>query len=73
MSKAVRLVQDFAFGPAGLHRIQAAVLPRNPRSLRVLEKNGFRMIGLSSHYLMINGKWEDHLLLAKTAEDQQMV
>lgn len=69
MSQAVRLVQKFAFGEAGLHRLQAAVMLRNPASLRVLEKNGFWLIGLSPRYLKINGRWEDHLLLAKTAED----
>ncbi|HBZ78918.1 MULTISPECIES: GNAT family N-acetyltransferase [Brevibacillus] len=66
---AVRLALAFAFQEAGLHRVQAAVMPRNTASIRVLEKNGFRKEGLSLHYLQINGVWEDHLIFALTAED----
>jgi [ribosomal protein S5]-alanine N-acetyltransferase len=66
---AVRQVTDFAFGSAGLHRLQAAVMPRNGASLRVLEKAGFRREGLAARYLRINGAWEDHILLAITLEE----
>ncbi|MGN7470099.1 GNAT family N-acetyltransferase [Brevibacillus sp. SAFN-007a] len=66
---AVRLALAYAFQEAGLHRVQAAVMPRNTPSIRVLEKNGFRHEGLSLRYLQINGVWEDHLLFAITAED----
>jgi [ribosomal protein S5]-alanine N-acetyltransferase len=66
---AVRLTLDFAFGTAALHRVQAAVMPRNPASVRVLEKNGFRREGESRRYLRINGRWEDHVLFAITAEE----
>lgn len=70
-STAVRLVLDFAFTTAALHRVQAGVMPHNLPSIRVLEKNGFRREGLSLHYLQINGKWEDHLIFARTIEDIQ--
>ena len=53
----------------GLHRVQAGVMPRNVRSIRVLEKNGFRREGLAERYLRIAGVWEDHLLFARTAEE----
>jgi ribosomal-protein-alanine N-acetyltransferase len=66
---AVREVLAFAFGWAELHRIQAAVMPRNVRSIRVVEKNGFSEEGLASRYLRIDGRWEDHLIFAITAED----
>ena len=66
---AVRLALDFGFGPAGLHRVQAAVLPRNAASRRVLEKAGFSREGRSTKYLQINGVWEDHEMFAITAED----
>lgn len=65
----VRSVLDFAFGQAGLHRVQAAVLPRNVASRRVLEKAGFSREGRSTKYLQINGVWEDHEVFAVTAED----
>ena len=66
---AVGLVLRFAFEVAGLHRIQPAIMPRNARSLRVVEKCGFRHEGTALRYLRINGVWEDHELYAMTAED----
>ncbi len=68
-TEAVRLAVGYGFGAAGLHRVQAAVLPRNAASIRVLEKNGFHREGLAERYLRINGVWEDHLLFAVTRED----
>lgn len=68
MTEAVRLACGFAFQQAGLHRIEASVMPRNTPSIRVLEKVGFQYIGLSKHHLKINGVWEDHHLYSLTAE-----
>ena len=59
----------FAFGPAGLHRVQAAIMPRNAASIRVVEKNGFRFEGLARRYLEIAGTWEDHNIYAVTVEE----
>ncbi len=70
-TEAVAEVVSFAFRVAGLHRVQAAVMPRNAASLRVLAKVGFRKEGESSRYLQIAGKWEDHYLLALTKEEWQ--
>ncbi|WP_336785595.1 GNAT family N-acetyltransferase [Paenibacillus sp. MMO-177] len=66
---AVTAVVRKAFDELQLHRIQAGVMPVNARSLRVLEKAGFRQEGLARRYLKINGQWEDHLLFAITKED----
>jgi len=66
---AVREALAFAFGWANLHRVQAAVMPRNRASIRVLEKNGFRHEGLATRYLRIAGVWEDHDVYALTAEE----
>jgi ribosomal-protein-alanine N-acetyltransferase len=65
-TEAVGVVMDFAFGDLGLHRVQAAVMPRNTGSIRVLEKNGFREEGYAVGYLCINGVWEDHRIFART-------
>ncbi len=70
MSEAVGAVLDFAFGPLGLHRVEAGVMPRNPKSMRVLEKNGFRREGYAVRYLKIAGQWEDHVIFAVTAEER---
>ncbi len=69
VTEAIEAVLAFAFGPAGLHRIQAAIMPRNEKSLRVIEKLGFRREGYAERYLQIAGRWEDHILFARTREE----
>lgn len=69
VTEGLRAVLDFAFGAAGLHRVQAAIMPRNPQSLRVIEKLGFRREGYAERYLQIAGKWEDHIVFARTREE----
>ena len=49
------------FNEFKLHRIEANIMPKNRRSLRVVEKLGFYNEGLAYKYLKINGKWEDHI------------
>lgn len=69
MTEAVRLAVQFAFTEAGLHRLQGAVMPHNERSIRVLEKAGFRYEGLARSYLRIHEVWEDHGIYAITSEE----
>ncbi len=69
MHEAVLLVVRFGFETLRLHRIEAACIPDNQRSIRVLEKAGFRREGLLRSYLRINGVWQDHLLYALIAGD----
>lgn len=69
VTEAITSVLDFAFGPAGLHRVQAAIMPRNAPSLRVIEKLAFRREGYAERYLQIAGKWEDHIVFARTREE----
>ncbi|WEK57300.1 MAG: GNAT family protein [Candidatus Brevundimonas phytovorans] len=59
---AARTMLGFAFGALKLHRVEAACVPTNAASRRVLEKAGFRQEGLAKAYLKINGAWADHLL-----------
>jgi ribosomal-protein-alanine N-acetyltransferase len=69
MTEAVRAATSFAMATVGLHRVQAAVMPRNGASQRVLEKVGYRREGLAERYLCIAGAWEDHLIFAMTSEE----
>ena len=69
MTKAVSGVVRFAFDELKLHRLEAACMPSNAASIRVLEKNGFQREGLARRYLKINGVWQDHLLYATLADD----
>lgn len=64
MQDAVRTVLDHAFGTLRLHRVEAACIPGNGRSIHVLEKVGFRREGLLHSYLRIDGSWQDHFLYA---------
>ena len=59
---AARAMLGHAFSALGLHRVEAACVPTNHASRRVLEKSGFRQEGVARAYLKINGRWADHLL-----------
>ncbi|MFB2550902.1 GNAT family N-acetyltransferase [Ensifer soli] len=62
MSAAVRLTIPYIFAGLQLHRIEAACIPENGRSIRLLEKAGFEREGYLREYLKINGQWRDHLI-----------
>jgi ribosomal-protein-alanine N-acetyltransferase len=69
MLEALELLARHAFDTMRLHRIEAACIPGNQRSVRVLEKAGFTREGLLRSYLKINGTWQDHYLYALIADD----
>jgi ribosomal-protein-alanine N-acetyltransferase len=69
--EAVRAVLGFAFGPLGLHRVQASIMPRNAASRHVVEAMGMRLEGLAERMIENAGVWEDHLIFAMTAEEWQ--
>ena len=66
---AVKAAVRFAFKTLGLHRVEAACVPENDRSRRVLEKAGFEHEGRARAYLRIDGVWRDHLLFACLADE----
>jgi ribosomal-protein-alanine N-acetyltransferase len=61
ITEALRRAIRFAFEDLQLHRIEANIMPKNVRSIRVVEKLGFVNEGLSRKYLKIAGVWEDHV------------
>jgi len=69
MTAAVRAVVPFVFDSLELHRLEAACLPSNTASIKLLEKTGFKREGLARRYLRINGVWQDHLLYALLDSD----
>jgi ribosomal-protein-alanine N-acetyltransferase len=69
MTAAVRAVVPFVFDSLELHRLEAACLPSNTASIRLLEKTGFVREGLARRYLRINGVWQDHLLYGQLDSD----
>lgn len=66
---AVALATDYCFSTLGLHRMEINIRPENARSLRVVEKLGFRDEGLRVRYLHIAGQWADHRSFALTSEE----
>ena len=69
MTAAVRALVPAAFDVLRLHRVEAACIPTNLASVRLLEKTGFRREGYARSYLCINGIWQDHLLYARLQND----
>ncbi|HEV7337936.1 MULTISPECIES: GNAT family N-acetyltransferase [Bosea] len=69
MTEAVRGALGFAFSELALHRVEAACLPQNTPSRRLLERVGFQREGEARGYLRINGVWADHLLYGMLAAD----
>lgn len=69
MTEAVRAVVPFVFDSLELHRLEAACLPTNTASIRLLERTGFEREGVARRYLRINGAWQDHLLFARLDSD----
>ncbi len=63
-TEALWAVLEFAFQRLGLHRVDAACLPSNEASRRLLLKVGFHEEGYAREYLRINGSWQDHQLFA---------
>ena len=68
MTAAVRAIIPFAFTTLRLHRLEAACIPSNAASIRLLERTGFVREGYAREYLCINGVWQDHLLFARLAD-----
>jgi ribosomal-protein-alanine N-acetyltransferase len=66
---AVALATDHCFQALGLHRMEICIRPENAKSLRVVEKLGFRYEGLKRRYIHINGDWRDHFCFALVAEE----
>jgi ribosomal-protein-alanine N-acetyltransferase len=74
-TEAVTALLDYAFAPqptgAGLHRVQANIIPTNAPSIRLAKKLRFRREGLAKQHLHIDGRWQDHLMFAKLAEEHR--
>ncbi|WP_327326978.1 GNAT family N-acetyltransferase [Streptomyces sp. NBC_01210] len=68
MGEGLGLVLRYAFGPMGLHRLEANIQPDNEASIGLVRGAGFRLEGFSPDFLYIDGAWRDHERWAITAE-----
>lgn len=72
MASAVRALVEYAFETLNLNRIEAACLPHNVASIRLLEKVGFTREGYARKYLCIDGRWQDHILFGLVRDDPRL-
>jgi RimJ/RimL family protein N-acetyltransferase len=68
-TEATRLVLDYAFEVAGLHRVHLEVYDFNPRAQHVYEKCGFVVEGRHRDALHWEGRWYDAISMAILATD----
>ncbi|MEV8347694.1 GNAT family protein [Streptomyces niveus] len=68
MGEGLRHVMRHAFGPLGLHRLEANIQPTNTASIALVRGAGFRHEGYSPDFLRIDGHWRDHERWAITAD-----
>jgi ribosomal-protein-alanine N-acetyltransferase len=69
MWEALVSVISYAFDEMRLHRVKAAYLPSNERSGRLLRRLGFVVEGYARDYLLIQGRWQDQILVGLTNSD----
>ena len=69
---ALALACDHA-AALGMNRIEATVLADNAASRTVLERCGFREVGVVREAFHIDGAWRDHLLLERLASQGSAV
>lgn len=75
-TEGVRALLDLAFSQPlglGLHRVQANIIPANTASIRLAQRVGFRREGLAERYLHIAGRWQDHVMYARTTEEHSFI
>ncbi|MGJ8544603.1 MAG: GNAT family N-acetyltransferase [Sulfitobacter sp.] len=71
MREAIEAVVHYAFTHLDLSRVEAACLPENAPSRRLLEKAGFKYEGVAQSYLQIDGRWRSHVLYAALRRDRR--
>ncbi len=67
MREAVEAAVRHAFDELDVSRVEAACVPENEASRRLLLRCGFRREGRADAYLEIDGLWRDHELYARLA------
>lgn len=71
MREALAAMAHYAFERLDLSRLEAACLPENEPSRKLLEKCGFKYEGVAQSYLQISGRWRTHVLYAALRSDRR--
>lgn len=66
MREALESAIAYMFREQNFHRVIANYVPRNERSGGLLRRLGFVVEGFARDYLLLNGRWEDHILTSLT-------
>lgn len=61
-TESIKRVIDFLFNDLNKHRIIASIDPRNEKSIRLVERIGFRKESHLVDSIYVNGKWFDDLI-----------
>jgi [ribosomal protein S5]-alanine N-acetyltransferase len=69
MTEALQLAINFVFKELNIHRIMANYNPTNERSGKLLRRLNFVVEGYAKDYLLVHGKWQDHVLTSLTNYD----
>lgn len=69
MTEALVAAIAHVFDTLNLHRIMAGYLPTNERSANVLRRLGFTVEGYARDYLLLAGRWRDHILTSLVNPD----
>lgn len=69
VSEALPEILRFGFGEMALHRISADTDPRNHRSIRSLERLGFRREGLLREHYLVHGEPQDAVVYGLLRSD----
>jgi len=70
MTEALMALCCHAFEVMDISRIEAACLPENAASRKLLERCHFHYEGEAQAYLQINGRWRNHVLYAALRPDR---
>ncbi len=65
LREALEAAITFVFDDLGFHRIEANYMPTNERSGNLLRSLGFQVEGYARDYLLLDGKWRDHVMTAR--------
>ena len=73
MTEGLHSLITYANKNIGISRIEAATLPNNIASRRLLEKCNFKYEGVGQYYLQIKGKWKHHILYANICDTRKSI
>ncbi len=69
-SEAAQLITDYGFEKLGLHRISLRLLGGNTAARRSYEKAGFKVEGVFTDMVKLDGKFTDVVFMAKLRKEE---